>query len=292
MTLSWSDDVELPVPKLWDVCLFAGELDVLELRVAALAPVVSGHVLVESSRTFQNGRRALTPEGALPAGVDRWAPEAWPRALTASGVSPWERERWSRERMAKALPAAADDEDLVLLGDVDEVPSAELLAGALAAHAQGRGGLPAALVCQLHYYGLDVLVEAELPNQPVLATVGMLRRVGGHRLRVERPARRVPAAGWHYSYAGGVEAIREKLRSFAHAEFSGAEFSDPRAIRAAVAGRRDLLGRDLRMRMVDVRGPWAAPGCVREDPGRWLGLLVEPWRSGVGVAPAGAGGVG
>ena len=54
---------------------------------------------------------------------------------------------------------------------------------------------------------------------------------------------RLKKAGWHFSYLGGIEKIREKINSFAHTEFNKEKYtSDENIIRAMNRGE-DIFNR-------------------------------------------------
>ena len=49
--------------------------------------------------------------------------------------------------------------------------------------------------------------------------------------------------GWHFSYLGGVERIREKIAAFSHQEFNKPPFNTPDWIREQLIQGADLFGR-------------------------------------------------
>lgn len=115
-------------PRLYDTFLFDGELDLLEHRLRETYDLVDVFVLVEAGQTFRGAPKPLT----FRAHKDRfaWASEKLrPIALHAlghAGSTPWERQTLQRNALMLGLRDAAPD-DIVLILDVDEVPSRSLL---------------------------------------------------------------------------------------------------------------------------------------------------------------------
>ena len=66
------------------------------------------------------------------------------------------------------------------------------------------------------------------------------------RLRMARSSRTVRNGGWHFSYCGGIEAVRTKLAAFAHTECNSAKAADPKFISEALESGKDPVCRNYR----------------------------------------------
>ena len=85
----------------------------------------------------------------------------------------------------------------------------------------------------------------------------------------------LPEAGWHWSYLGGTEKIREKLEAFAHQEFNTGYHKDPRHIEKCISKGRDLFDRKkMRYRAVPLDGSF--PTYILENQDRFAHLIREP----------------
>ena len=62
----------------------------------------------------------------------------------------------------------------------------------------------------------------------------------------------VSEGGWHFSFLMNSTGIRKKLLSFAHAEFSGNEFSSLRAIENKVNQKKDLFDRNYEYKKIEI----------------------------------------
>jgi hypothetical protein len=110
--------------KVYDCFLYNGEVEALEIRLHELAEVVHRFVIVESGKTFRGGRKELSFDPLDP----RIAPfAARIRYIVVSDMPRYGRaaqlEGWQRNAVLRGVPDAAED-DLVLVSDVDEIPSA------------------------------------------------------------------------------------------------------------------------------------------------------------------------
>ena len=109
-----------------DCFLFNDELDLLEHRLRVLSPVVSTFVIVESTMTFQGGSKPLHLS-------EHWARfEQWEAKIRRvilrdlPGDITWERE-YAQHRAIKATLTDYAPDDLVLVGDCDEIPFPEVI---------------------------------------------------------------------------------------------------------------------------------------------------------------------
>lgn len=198
---------------VWDTFLFGDELDMLQCRLEELEryPDVR-HVLVEAPLSHQGQPKPLY----FVENRERFAP--WADRIThvvaelppPGDIDPWHREHVQREFVWGGL-SEADPDDLVLLCDVDEIPSAEALAIT-------RAGW-STLVMDVSMFAVDWV----LPEPQEIATAAHLRDMGhplwiardnGYRMRFPHTER----AGRHFSWLGGPEAIEAKADRFCHLE--------------------------------------------------------------------------
>jgi hypothetical protein len=63
------------------------------------------------------------------------------------------------------------------------------------------------------------------------------------KIRLYDGARFIYNAGWHFSYLGGVEAIFNKVRAFAHQELNNESFLNSKRIEECLISGEDVFGR-------------------------------------------------
>lgn len=208
---------------IWDCVLFNDELDLLLVRLRLLAGVVDHVVIVEGTTTFSGRAKPLT---FTQAGLDlSWFPGAvHVVAVDLAGVAgdAWDRENIQRAAMGAHLRAHADAGDLLLIGDVDEMPRPAVLRR-----------LADSLTEPTRLWMDDALYYANW-HQPRPWTLGSLatrldglghpsvRETLGERLDDEDSfvEEYVAAAGWHLSFLGGAAAVVRKLEAYSHQELN------------------------------------------------------------------------
>lgn len=136
---------------VWSCSPFLNELDVLEIRLAELDPVVDIFVLVEATMTHSGIPRDLVFPDHYRDRFSEWAHKIRYLVAGFSGAEAnWARERSQREQLGRGLVGLRPD-DLVIVSDVDEVVSADTVRAAL----DGDLPLPCSLSFPIHPYRLD-----------------------------------------------------------------------------------------------------------------------------------------
>ena len=219
-------------PRIIDTFPIHDELDLLECRLTELYEVVDFFVAVEADVTHQDNPKPWY----LTNNLDRFAP--WKDKLVvvrATGLptkaeddDPWARELAQRGYCWNGLEViGVDDNDIILHGDLDEIPRA--------LHVRNVRPAPGWFVSfqqRLHCFAIDWLhpdpwfgtVAGRAGSIAKLGdNVNAFARVRDKRNRWTQPGARVNPqplveAGWHFSWLGGREAATKKLNSFCHPE--------------------------------------------------------------------------
>lgn len=218
-----SAPVEKPRCRVFDCFMFFNELDILDVRLAELEPVVDFFVLLEAPITHQGRPKPL--HFAENAGrFERYRHKIRHVVVNdmPAGDDHWRRERHQRDALRAAIVDAAPD-DLVVVSDVDEIPRASTIA--LAREKQGFVFLELAL--NYYYFNLTARswVKAYAAPRQVIDRMEDLARPRWEEQAYLNEIGRslddgiIHDAGWHFTWQGGVAAIMSKLDAYAHAEF-------------------------------------------------------------------------
>lgn len=260
---------------IYDCFLYAGEIDVLELRLNVVGDHVDRFVLVEAGETFSGRPKPFAFEDQ----ADRLRPFAdriryvkIPRLPPVA--NPWVREIWQRNQMRRGIVDLKPD-DVVFLSDVDEIPNVPAVLPRLRDQ-------PVALAQPLYYYFLNLRLGTW---RSAVALRGAHYAISPHELRTVPDKPVVPGAGWHFSYLGDVDFIQRKLASYSHQEFNVAPYNTEENIRRALATRTDLFGRKLDFEVVALDDSF--PRHVRDNPERYARFVI-PAESRCGRSPDGA----
>ena len=210
--------------RCFDTFLFSGigtELDLLECRLRELDGLVDRHVIVEGNLTFQGQPKPLTL-------AENWSRfEPWRNQILYVEHTPttrepgkepgeaWAREHSSRQVTEEALRVLeAEPGDIILHGDVDEIPSRDAIAS-LREHA-GK-----ITPCKLELRFFMFAVDWEVPwrwHAPSVMRYGQLEDFTRLREGNWPVYEHVRPAGWHLTWLGGEQAAREKVHAFSHVE--------------------------------------------------------------------------
>lgn len=272
-----------------DAFPFFNELDLLEVRLTELYPVVDHFILVESTRTHKGDPKPLY-YGENRQRFAKWNDKI--RHITVADLpggdtqaAIWRREIGQRQAIEQGLVDFADDA-IVLVSDLDEIPRRE------AVDYLRRSAFPDDVIVTmeqtLYYFNVNCAERrpefrwngtraTQRSNVRALTPDGV--RWEGLRPRSNEYPRHVrfQNAGWHLSYFGDVAHIQHKMRSFLHQELVNDDTLDADTIAKRMAEGLDIWGRTEAQRFTlgpadDL--PWA----LRSDPARWAKYFHPDWR--------------
>ena len=246
---------------IYDCFTFYNELDVLEIRLNTLANTVDRFVLVEATRTHSNLPKRLYFEenkARFAKYLDKivhLVVDEYPEYRNS-----WTFENHQRNAIAKGLIHCNDD-DIVLISDADEIPRPEMLLKVL-----GFPGITC-LLQDLYFYfanyldtkhlvwsgGTKVLKYKVIRNNLleerfVVYNSGTFphylnRGTTMTKIRLYTDCWYVPMGGWHFSYLGGVDAIKSKFQAFAHQEYNTSAMLDQDRLQRLIDSGQDIFGR-------------------------------------------------
>lgn len=223
--------------KILDTFIFFNEVELLKIRLELLYPYVDRFVICEANTTFSGqpkGYNFLDHEKEFAPWQDkinflRYEPDIsgldFTRPHTFDGDSaPWRIEQGQRNHLRTCLEWA-DEDDIVIVSDVDEIWSPEVAGWLDNNHAfmpAGRLGM------QFHYFYMNCRGVGPANSSwkhPFFAKAGLLRSLQ-HSFDDIRNRGDLPTAdnaGWHFSYLGGAESVIRKIESFSHQELNTEE---------------------------------------------------------------------
>ena len=206
------------MPKVFDCFPFNDELDVLEHRLRLLSSVVTTFVVVESRTNFQGGEKPLNFLENRER-FCRWTDKICHVVVeNKDAESPWERKHAQHRAFETALVERAADDDLVLVGDCDEIPFPRVVLG-LVSHRH----VPTRLRMTYAVYWANAVRRQPLTDATVAfrwsdrdhpALGFILGRAGAVWGAIPDPAS-VAAGGWHYGDCGEAGWIATKVSGLA-----------------------------------------------------------------------------
>lgn len=299
------------MPKVYDCFTFFNELDLLEIRLNELDPVVDRFVLCEAPFTFRGQPKPLH----FAENRERFARflpkivhvvvDDMPLGGRDSSNAFFRKERFQRNALARGLGDAAPD-DFVILCDIDEIPRASAVERAVSE--PGRHIHVLEMRFYLYFLNLRYGLRWDKPRIARRGDVGRLQalRSGGpgwtpksrnplivlrqwRRMAIDvrpRPWTEIADAGWHFTSMSGPASVHAKISAYAHVR---PEMQNEMAV--AVDIRRSLesalSGGPFRLE------PLAElPAFVQANAGRFAELLasearLDEYREITGVRPGG-----
>lgn len=254
---------------IYDCFVFFNELDLLEIRLNELDSVVDKFVLVESKRTFQKKEKPLYylenksrfkefEDKIIHVAVDKFPGFFYKWRMPTA----WDYENYQREQISQGLRNCSKD-DVIIISDVDEIPSAEMIK-----QYKDTPGVKVFEQLLSNYYLNCVAIKS--PDESHLHTVdGMVYWKGSvminysdyttskeTRLLRDKTGKNItciPKGGWHFSFIGNFERIREKLDSWAHTKekkYNPDYLKDKDSFVEIVKQGEDLFGRDYKFEIL------------------------------------------
>jgi beta-1,4-mannosyl-glycoprotein beta-1,4-N-acetylglucosaminyltransferase len=243
---------------LIDAILFTDELDILEIRLNELNPVVDKFVIVEALECHGSNKRR---ESCLDKNWGRFTQFKDKIDYTllhhlepeyTDGKSGWARE--NLHRRALEIPVSqvsVSPDDIVIVSDADEIPRARAIKGYL------QEKPPGVALLQLDHYFYNVNCYGGKWMRSSIGSLKDYQEMGGFQAPrghlgdvIERMVMCIGNAGWHFSSFFDVPRLREKLTNFAHS-FEMRRLLDlsDEEITALIRQRKNIFtGKDLARR--------------------------------------------
>ncbi len=259
---------------VYDCFMFFNELELLEIRLHELSGVVDRFVLAESTLTHSRQPKPLYFQEnadkfrAFADKIHHIVVDDFP----ADYKDAWTYENHQRDQVKQALTHCRPD-DAILISDVDEIPKAETLIKVLE-----TPGIKILEQKMFYYYlnmfnyknpwwrrGTRVIRWEDFTNSATEIRLG--------------PGTLVPDGGWHFSYLGGAEKVRQKIEAFAHQEFNRDEFKNADKIGKIIQSGGDIFDRKkMRFRVEALDETY--PEYILQNREKFRHLIKDPKEDG------------
>lgn len=238
---------------------FFNEVELTELRFELLTDVVDYFVVCEANLTHSGKAKPRHFQNS----EAKWEPYMDQIVYVDVDLTPyssdWAREGAQRDAIMKGLEALNPRlSDIVIMSDADEIPHPALVGRrTIGWYQQQLFTYYVNLLCPYPWIGSLCTTYYQFtqktPNQ---------WRQDMHRGMLQLPLSVIPGGGWHFSSLGGVERVKEKLRSYAHQEYNTPETH--LSIEYALKNGTDLFGRGEQYERVDP--PWVVQDLILRYP--------------------------
>ena len=204
-----------------DIFSYAGEADILELRLNILDPYVDQFIICESPLTFSGTLKPLhyiEHQARFAKWKDKikyfildgnWEPEELMQADSSPNTqcpsliehARWMEEFLQKEALKKAMTHLKDD-DICFIGDVDEIWDPLLV--------KVESSNVIKLKLRVYSYYLNMRSNEQFWG-PIRVKYGDMKGECLNHLRNNGPNNSDLYWGWHFTSQGGLEAVKKKL---------------------------------------------------------------------------------
>jgi len=194
--------------RYYDCVTFFNENDLLWLRLNELKPLNPIHVIVEAAYTHTGEPKLFNFDAERFKGFDIRYLQL--HDLPNNGNA-WDNENYQRDRIKDYLRDCMP-KDKIFIGDLDEIPRPEAVN-----YYDSRMGVAGLCMDKYSCY-MNLLEGVQNWSVGKLCTWEILRQTTPNKLRNSGANFIINYAGWHISFLGGVEKMKEKLFAYAHTE--------------------------------------------------------------------------
>ena len=246
--------------KIVDCFTFFNELDLLEIRLKYLYDTLDYFVIVEADQTFSGENKSYVLEEHWerfrPYHPKMVYVQLKMKSFEAKRKVAWKREEYQRNGIRKGIERLElNKNDLILIGDIDEIPNKEVLKQSdqiihskkadffkilksivrlpFSSHKlltlkvlfftlfRGHKS-PMVFKMGFFYYFMNYKKTQVNWNGTVFVNFKLFKKLSPEKIRRLRGKtnKQIQNAGWHFSYLGGKEQIKKKLKGFSHQEFN------------------------------------------------------------------------
>jgi len=248
---------------LIDAFIFFNEKELAELRIKYLNSVVDFFVVVEANITHQGGKKNWNFPNILKNNLKEFASKIQYHQLDididkiknenswiihgVKGDHAWRIENYQRNFIKDACKKFSGN-DLLIISDVDEIPSKKKLEFVLSCDFKQI----APIAFEQHLFHLDCnYLKQESWRGSILTTMQICNNYSPQELRNARnKISHLSDSGWSFSSFGSYEVIKEKFKAFAHKEYNNEKFINLQHIENCKKTGSDLFKRNIKTQKI------------------------------------------
>ena len=258
--------------KIFDCFMYFDEEVILDLRLNILNPYIDYFIIVESSYTHKGDKRNLKFDikkfdrfkekiiyltfDEIPSGIEEvFEDDSDDEKSRKIILNAAHRENEQRNYISKGLRDAQDD-DLVLISDVDEIPNLQNL------KLKEIKNEIILFKQDMFYYKLNLKMPdmiwsgTKACKKKYLKSPQWLRDIKIKKKSFwkifDKKIQLISNGGWHFSFLKSPNSIKNKIISYSHQEFNKEEFTNTDMIKKRISSGEDLFQRKIEYKKVDI----------------------------------------
>lgn len=246
--------------KIVDCFTFYNELELLTYRLNLLYKVVDYFIIVEAKHTHIGNEKILYYNE----NKDKYKefsdkiihvivndmPYKYPN-VNVENNDVWKNENYQRDAISYGINhiKILSDSDLIIISDLDEIPDPRTLYKIKNEEIIVDINV---LEMDLYYYNLNTRMSDKWHHSKILTYKKYVDlKISCNDIRkLNFPV--INNGGWHLSYFGDKNFIKNKLENFSHQEFNNSEYTDLDKIEKRVQNSNDLFNRNIKFDKVKI----------------------------------------
>lgn len=236
-----------------DTFMFFNEFDILEGRLEYLYDYIDYFIIVESNMThsgqekelgyLKNSKRYKKYSDKIIyfpfiTSKDQYDFSQLPEHDRDFEKGTWKAENAQRNHITACLKSF-DDNDIVIISDVDEIPHRACIGISKEYFNNGWQ----MLAVQQDFYCYNFNQKLSYPWHGSVVTLNSYAKTYGaqHFRNIKHTIPVISNGGWHLSYWGTINDIQNKIKSFAHQELNTDQYLDSNYIQNKILEGKDLF---------------------------------------------------
>jgi beta-1,4-mannosyl-glycoprotein beta-1,4-N-acetylglucosaminyltransferase len=253
--------------KIIDCFIFYNELELLKYRLNILYDIVDYFVIVESTHTFTGKEKNLIfsenkhffekfSDKIIHIIVSDF-PHKYP-TIKLDGEQ-WNNEKYQRNCIHLGIEKLnLQDNDLIIISDIDEILNPNTLFKIKNNEINVDINI---LEMDFYYYNLNSKINKKLDLVRILSyktykrlsfNCDQIRRLTCNQIRRLNNCNIIQNGGWHLSYFGDINFIKNKIEMFSHQEFNNDKFNNNEKISDHINKTTNLYNRKIEIKKIAI----------------------------------------
>jgi beta-1,4-mannosyl-glycoprotein beta-1,4-N-acetylglucosaminyltransferase len=223
--------------KVYDCCIFYNEVDMLKFRLEELYENVDYFVIVDGKKTF-TGKEITSIFKENENQFEKFKNKIIHHTVDNMNFeNPWNNETKQRDGIGEVLNILnLKDNDVIILSDCDEIPDVNTIDNFKKNYVNGIYSLSQ----DFYYYNLNSKFTYKWGKSKI-GRWGDIKKYGStDRIRyIDFDS--IPNGGWHFSYFGDSNFIKNKIENFSHQEYNNEDYKSQEHINNCIQNKRSLF---------------------------------------------------
>lgn len=224
------------MPKIVDCFIFYNELKMLKLRLTELYDTVDYFVIVEAKHTFKGNEKELLFEmnkeqykEFLPK-IIHLVVDKMPNTRNA-----WDNEHYQRRYIDKGIKSLnLNDDDIIIISDCDEIPDSNTLKNS-------NIDKMYSLEMDFYYYDYTCKFTNKWCHPKILPYSVYKTYNNPEKIRMTMNCDSIKKGGWHFSYFGDINFIKNKVQNFSHQEYNNSNILNDKHLTESIEKGKTFL---------------------------------------------------